>query len=429
MPSEPGTPSGDSTSAVAPSELLQELESKILTHYKPELWAALKAGLAVICSQSLKDRAHPLALIFEGASGRGKSFVINMCEPDRAETQKYIYRLDTFTPRAFVTHAANVIQSELAEIDLLPKIKDKTLLTKELAPLFRGREDDLRTNFATLTSVLDGRGHMSASGSQGTRGYHGRYIFNWLGATTPIPEKTDGIMAQLGNRLLRYEIVGQPQSEDALIEFARSYSAATTEDSCRLAVNNFLFSHFTQSPPNSVEPTSIVLSEDSLRELVRLAKLISHGRVEVQRVEIGNQEPELIPGTPEGPERVILLLRTLAQGLALVGSRTEVSSEDIEVLRHACFSSLPSRRRQILRAMLTNGGALTSAEAASTLQISRPTARGMMRELQATGIVRLTAGSGTEPDKVELASDWTWLLPSDPAESEMQVCAGTTAET
>jgi hypothetical protein len=92
------------------------------------------------------------------------------------------------------------------QVDLLPKLKDKVLLTKELAPLFRGSDDELRANFATLTAVLDGKGHVSASGVHGTRGYDGRIVFNWLGGTTPIPARTDVIMGQMGNRLLRYEI-------------------------------------------------------------------------------------------------------------------------------------------------------------------------------------------------------------------------------
>jgi hypothetical protein len=107
-----------------------------------------------------------------------------------------------------------------------------------------GENEELRTNFATLTAVLDGRGHMSASGSQGTRGYEGRYVFNWLGATTHIPEATDRIMAQLGNRILRYEIVGEEQSEDDLIQFAKSYSPITIEDSCREATNEVILAHF-----------------------------------------------------------------------------------------------------------------------------------------------------------------------------------------
>jgi hypothetical protein len=396
------------------SKALQGLEEKILANYGEEVLAALKAALAVICSTSLKERANALGLIFEGASGRGKSLVINMCEPDREATRNHIYRLDTFTPKAFVSHAANIGKDELQSIDLLPKIKNKTLLTKELAPLFRGREEELRSNFATLTAVLDGKGHMSASGSQGTRGYHERHVFNWLGATTPIPTRTDAIMAQLGNRLLRYEIVGEETTEEELIEFARSYSPTTVEDSCREAANDLVEQHFQRHPLESVEPSTIFFPDDSVKELVRLAQLIAHGRVEVTH---GEHLDDFTPGTPEGPQRIILLLRMLAQGSALLHGRSEVTPEDIEVIRHVAFSSLPRSRRQILRAVLTNGGRLTSKEAEQHLHMSRPTARGMMRELAATEIVTWTQGAGNEPDVVKLSKNWAWLLPSQESNS------------
>lgn len=253
----------DSATEASP---LGELKQKILETYGLEVWGALEAGLAVIASLSLKDRAHPLPLIYEGASGRGKSFVINMCEADRDETRRYLYRLDTFTPKSFVTHAANVGKEDLEGLDLLPKIRDKVLLIKELAPIFRGRDEELRANFAILTAVLDGRGLLSASGAQGTRGYGGRYVFNWLGATTPVPERTDAIMAQLGNRLLRYEITGQEQSEEELVEFAKSYSPRTTEDACRGLVNDAVLAHFSQYPVDSVDPKEIGMSQAAVME-------------------------------------------------------------------------------------------------------------------------------------------------------------------
>src|SRR5262249_28709129 len=152
--------------------------------------------------------------------------------------------------------------------------------------------------------------------------------------------------------------------------FALNYSATATEDSCRKAVNDFVQAHFERYPVDSLDPRTIKISHSVAREFVRLASLIAQGRVEVEVVRVENNSREGSPsreefvlGTPEGPERVILLLRTLALGLALVHSRTEVTDEDLEVLRHVAFSSLPRRRRQILRALLTNGGGLNTGEA------------------------------------------------------------------
>lgn len=335
---------------------LRELERIVLKHYRPELWDATKTALAVVCSLSIGERAHPLALIFEGPSGRGKSTVINMFRPDRSETAGFLYRLDAFTPKSFVSHAANVAPEKLAGIDLLPKIKNKTLLIKELAPVFRGRETEIRQNFSMLTAVLDGKGLRSSSGVHGTRGYEGDYLFNWLGGTTPIPESTDEIMAQLGNRLLRYEIVGEPEPDEDLLEFAASYQPSSAENECQQAVNDFLCRHFERYRIETIDPREIRLSEDAKKKLVDFANLISCGRVEITTDRAWQGEPEFVAGSPEGPHRVILLLRTLVQGLAIIDGRNEIVPADLDILRHVAFSSIPRARRKILQAVLIAGG-------------------------------------------------------------------------
>ncbi|MBI2815382.1 MAG: hypothetical protein HYX72_00435 [Acidobacteria bacterium] len=341
--------------------------------------------------------------------------------PDREETKGILYRLDSFTPKAFVSHAANVSAKDLDRIDLLPKLRGKVLLTKELAPLFRGKTEDLRANFATLTAVLDGKGHVSATGAQGTRGYSEVCVFNWLGGTTPIPAGTDAIMAQLGNRLLRYEIVGQEQSEEDLIAFVENYAATTIEEECRSRTNLCIVAHFNAHPLNSVDPESVSIPRKSALQIARLAKLIASGRVEVHGVDGG--DACFVAGEPEGPHRVILLLRTFAQGLALICGGGCVGEDEIAMLRHVAFSSIPRHRRTILRAVLTSGGDISSTRAEKQLGISRPSVRGWMRELAATGIVEFEEGCGNGADRVILNPKWRWLLEGEPvAESEKGVC-------
>src|SRR5262249_29156822 len=107
------------------------------------------------------------------------------------------------------------------------------------------------------------------------------------------------------------------------------------------------------------------MKREILEELVRYARLIARGRVE-----ISNHEPEL----PEDPRRVVLLLQTLARGLALAANRRKVTTDDLAIIRHIAFSSMPSKRRALLRAMLTTGGTMQSAQVQEALNISRPTA-------------------------------------------------------
>jgi hypothetical protein len=403
------------------AERLAELEQMITEVYGEELWTAIKTGIAVIASLSFKNIPNPITLLYEGGAGRGKSTIINILNPDRESTRKLVYRLDNFTPKSFVSHAANVPQGKIEKIDLLPQLTDKTLLVKELAPLFKGRDDELRANFAVLTAVLDGKGYVSASGVHGTRGYEGKYVFNWLGATTPVPPKTDAIMAQLGNRILRYEIVGRKQSEQELVEFAQNFDPDTTEASCRDAVNYFLEMHFAHYPTRIVSPGSIEISDEVAVELVRLAELIADGRIEVTRTPPGPNggEEEFLTGISEGPHRIIVYLRTIALGLALISGRTYIGSEDLDIIRLIAFSTINFVRRGVLREVLVAGGTLTSTELESKQSISRPTARARMRELAATGIVSWKKGVGNVADSISLAEEWKWLLPQDAPEPEV----------
>jgi hypothetical protein len=131
-------------------------------------------------------------------------------------------------------------------------VKDKVMLTKELAPLFHDDEKEQRQNFACLTSVLDGNGYMTSSGTHGTRGYTGSYLFNWLGATTPVPDRTfrgDGSTRQphLVLRDRQHE-----WTEDDLMDFAQNYGTTDTVKDCQRAVNLFIDGRFRAHPVNSV---------------------------------------------------------------------------------------------------------------------------------------------------------------------------------
>ena len=80
-----------------------------LGRFYPELIPTIKAGLAVFGAMALSDRTKPLSLILEGTSGFGKTAVIQMVFPlPGLGLDEYAYRSDKFTPRAFVSHAANV---------------------------------------------------------------------------------------------------------------------------------------------------------------------------------------------------------------------------------------------------------------------------------------------------------------------------------
>ena len=397
--------SADAVDVAAISDVLQTIRK----HYGEEIAKAVEAGIAVVACQSLKEREHCLSLDFVGPSGKGKSVSVNVLMPIDASTMNYLYRVDNFTPASFVSHAANKNRTQLASIDLLPKIKDKTMLTKELSPLFRGDLKEMQKNFAILTSVLDGKGYVTQSGAQGKRGYTGEYLFNWLGATTPFPDRIYKVMGQLGNRMYFYELAGDHPTEAALMDFARNHKGNAALKECQKAVQGFIEKYFQKHPVNSVEPDSVTISDDLLLELVRYGNLISYGRISIDFDDFGNPTAA---EAPEGPQRIILSLQMIARGAALANARSDVTAEDMEQIRHISFSSLPQGRRKLLRALLVTGGTLKAPEVESALGVSRPTALRRMEELATTRIAIFTEGTqeSSTPAKITLADDWKWLL-------------------
>jgi hypothetical protein len=403
---------GSDVTAVPRHAELSNIERKFVQNYRPELWQATRAALGVVGSLSLKNRDHCLALVFVGASGQGKSITVRMVSPTLPDAKQYLARVDNFTPASFVSHAANRSAEDLEKIDLLPKIKNRVMVTKELAPLFTGDEKELKKNFATLTSVLDGNGYETSSGAHGSRGYSGEYLFNWIGATTPIPDRTYRVMAQLGNRFLFYHIESQEPTEADLLGFAERYRGNDTVSEFQTELNNLIVRHFEKYPANSVEPEDVRISSDQNLSIVRYAMLVARGRIQIDFDDEGDPEPQ----PAEGEQRIILLLQMLARGLALSDGRREVADDDLKVVRHVALSTLPYRRMLLLKGLMASAGELSIRDVEAVLSVSTPSASQRMRELAATGIARFTHGRSATSTAatLRLADGWEWLVGTPP---------------
>jgi hypothetical protein len=389
------------------AEELDTLGELFIEQHRPELWNATRAALGVVASLSLKDRDHCLALVFVGASGQGKSITARMVSPAVEAARNYLIRADDFTPASFVSHAANRSAKDLKDIDLLPRITNKVMVTKELAPLFGGDEKEVRKNFATLTSVLDGNGYEKTSGVHGSRGYSGRYLFNWIGATTPIPDRTYRVMGQLGNRFLFYYIDSQEPTEEDLLKFADGYRSNDTVSTFQQSFNELILRHFKDHPPDSVDPQAIVIPADQQIAIVRYAILIARGRVLIEFNDDGEPEPQ----EPEGEQRIILLLQMLARGLALSAERSEVTQADLELVHHVALSTLPYKRMKLLRALFNAGGEMSIREVEAKVGISTVTAEKRMTELAATGIAEFIPGDpkANLARRLRLTKRFQWL--------------------
>ena len=120
------------------------------------------------------------------------------------------YYKDNFSARSFVSHSTAVTKEQLEEIDMLPKIKGKLLLTPELAPMFAAKDEDLLQGLSIVTRILDGHGYESDAGAHGHRGYDEKIMFVWVGALVDIP-------STLGAKLYFLRLPKVEKTEDEYI--------------------------------------------------------------------------------------------------------------------------------------------------------------------------------------------------------------------
>ena len=225
---------------------------------------------SVVAQLLLNDVANPFALALVDVPSSGKTITLNFFDvPELA------YTTDNFTPASFVSHASNVKREELANVDLLPRIRYRTLIVRDLAPIFGVKEDELLKTMGILTRVLDGEGLETDSGVHGKRGYKGDWLFMLLAGTTPIPPRVFKVMGTLGSRLFFLALHSNTKSHDELIAQNRGTARREKERACREATNLFLRTLWAKNPSGvewnkGGDPERLFARHSALRGIARV---------------------------------------------------------------------------------------------------------------------------------------------------------------
>jgi hypothetical protein len=397
---------------------LSEVLSTVSEAYSPEIAEALRAELALVAQLSYADISCCIALILEGPSGAGKSALIEMLNPIE-ETRPYLRREDRFTAPAFVSNASNRNASQLDKMDLLPKLKHRVMLTKELASMFGSDDKALRETFGIIAAVLDGRGYRTATGSHGERGYEGDFRFNWIGATTPVATRIHNLMAGFGCRFLFYECRFPEPDFEEISSKMKNASSYSMQEQCNALVNEFIKQHFERYKVKSVSLVDIECPDEVFKGLYGFAKLMTLGRRAVFHDEASatgsenEAERAYFASPPELVWRPIEMFRSICIGNALMSDRKRLTADDLAIIRHIAMSSIPDKRRKLLRCLIREGGRLTSTDAEKQLRCSRPTAIKWMRELAATEICAFhdNESGNNDPSLITLNEMFWFLVP------------------
>ena len=389
----------------------EEWQTSIKENF-PDLLFSAEIGLSIISQILIKEITNPFALVLVDVPSSGKTICINFfdCIPELT------YATDKFTPASFVSNASNVKKEKLKDIDLLPRLKYKMFLIRDLATIFSKRDDDLAECLGILTRVLDGEGLNTDTGVHGQRQYVGEYLFMILGGSTPIPPKVWKMMGSLGSRLFFLNLGSREKSEDELADQITSTVYKEKEKACRLATKNFLYTLWVKYP-EGVEWNRSEEQREYQMIIAKCAKLLAKLRGVIQvwkdRYEDNTEYDHTMP-VKEQPDRINQLFYNLCRGHALISGRTQIDQTDLKLIIELAIDSANTIRAKLFRKLVENGGKMTTTQVEYALNCSKPTALKEMQMLKLLGVCDLTAdynnhSVGNDEKIVILTKDFMWF--------------------
>jgi len=353
--------------------------------YFPEFVLPAEIGLSVLCQLLIEDVSNPFGLVYIGMPSSGKTITLNFF----SEIEELVYTTDNFSPASFVSHASNVKREQLEKIDLLPRIKNKVLMVRDLAPILGKRDEDLLTCMGLLTRVFDGEGLQIDSGLHGQRGYKGDYLFMFLAASTPIAPKVWKVMSNFGSRLFFYYVDSADKSCVELADqLVNGISVKEKEKHCRVKTAEFVRCIWDRTDgifwDRSKDDRAI------LEEISLIAQLVAclRGTINVWKDGQGDEAYNHTIPQIEKPDRVNQCFYNLARGHAVACGRTSINDDDLSIVLKVALSSASLDRIKALNLLIKKDGVLTTEDVIHGIKCSRPTALKLMEMLCLLNIVQ-----------------------------------------
>jgi 5S rRNA maturation endonuclease (ribonuclease M5) len=376
----------------------------------PSLARGAEIGLSVETQLLLNDVVNPFALAFVDPPASGKTIALNFF----TKPEELSYTTDYFSAAAFVSHATNVRREELSNVDLLPRIRFKTAIVRELNSILGAKEDDLIKTMGILTRVLDGEGLETDSGVHGRRGYSGDYTFMLLAGTTPIQPRVFKVMGNFGSRLFFLSLRSPDTDNEELIALNRGKDRKLKENECRTITEDFLRTLWSANP-QGVDWNKETDPDNCLRVIARCARLLAslRGAINVYRLDSASGDEKLSHSVPviEKPLRINCLFANLARAHALICGRRQLTEDDLWPVLEITFDSAPPTRAKIFRHLIEREGRLSTSDVVDLLRCSPPTARKEMEALTVLGVVdKCDTDDAGRPDTIiTLAESFSWF--------------------
>lgn len=337
--------------------------------------------LAAYASSQWGD-ANPIWLMLVGAPSTNKTTTVSLFKGD-----DHIHMIDTMTGNPFVSGQSAKDNPQ----DLLPMLDKKCFIIKEYGAFFSMADDRVKSLIGEMTAIYDGS-YAKHSPMRGTTEFES--YFSHIGCVTPEAlAKRERYMKQIGARFLMFHLPEKSKAEvkNALENFwDNSFNRKKLNIELKLMTKAFLDnmrSSIPQIPSIEIHPTYQEYLSDAAKFMAHCRGIISTNTEVCYERGTRTTEQVMIDKQVEAPWRALSQLKKLAECLAIVDGRLEVTEDDLKIIRDVVMYSGDLRRSRSLQAF-KHKDIITSKEAFELIQEpSERTFRRHFKELEYLGIL------------------------------------------
>ena len=396
---------GENLGSLTFSQVQKEIEQ-----YIPNSTIPLKIALAIIASSNFRQKVM-LWLLFVGVPSSGKTEILRLFKHSMS-----VYFLDSFTLNAFISGERETEKQKVH--DLLPQINNKCLIIKDWTVVFSLDERMTKKILGDMVGSYDEE-LTKFSTRRGQITYDS--YFSQLGAITPATlNKHTNYLNMVGPRFIFYTMpdLNEEQEEQSFKNIFSQKDRKKTERELSQLISAYIDLLSLNSP-------IVKEIDDKYQQEFRVAsRLMARGRGIVimnaaifEKKEGDNIEKiryyELEEVQIEHPFRAIQQLILLAEYLAYVSNKEEITQEEMAIIKEVVISSMPAARSQALRVIINMGGVITAKILAESdnFEKSTKTARRLLDELTYLKILKKeqTIG-GTIPAGYEIREEFKNFL-------------------
>jgi hypothetical protein len=319
-----------------------------------------------------------------------------------ASALNFTHLLSSLTPQTLISGFRGKNAS------LLPKISDKILILKDFTTVLTMQRDSRAEVFAQLREVYDGK-LVKAFGTGEEISWTGKV--GLIGGVTEVIDGQTAVHSVLGERFILY----RPETQDRWKVGMKAVGNVGRETAFRRQLGDAVVAFFRGVIAGNGAP--VLMSEESIDTIVRLADLTAKGRASVPR-EGYSRRIEYVPH-PEIPARLAKQFAQLAQGIARCRGACAIGEHELDVLRRVARDTMIRQRVVVLEMLARLRGDEWARTKAVAEAIRHPvkTALELLEDAWMVGLIeRDITGKGDDHDTDQEEANkggrlgYTWRL-------------------